>query len=82
MDKERLTILADKFCALFGGSPSDLRFFAAPGRVNLIGEHIDYCGGYVFPAALTLDNVVAVRKTDDRKLTMAATVYLQQIWMT
>lgn len=73
MDKERLNIIGDKFCALFGGDKSDIRYFAAPGRVNLIGEHIDYCGGYVFPAALTLDNVIAVRKTDDRKLTMAAT---------
>ncbi|MBE7056479.1 MAG: galactokinase [Ruminococcaceae bacterium] len=73
MDKERLNILGDKFCALFGGDKSDIRYFAAPGRVNLIGEHIDYCGGFVFPAALTLDNVIAVRKTNDRKLTMAAT---------
>ncbi len=73
MDKERLNIIGDKFCALFGGDKSDIRYFAAPGRVNLIGEHIDYCGGFVFPAALTLDNVIAVRKTNDRKLTMAAT---------
>ena len=73
MDKKRLLSLADKFCALFGGDSSDLRFFAAPGRVKLIGDNVDYCGGYVFPAALTLDNVMAVRSTNDRKLSMAAT---------
>ena len=59
--KKRIDLLKIKFKELFG-TDNDLRFFAAPGRVNLIGEHIDYCGGYVFPAALTLDNVVAIRK--------------------
>lgn len=71
--KERLLNISEQFIEIFGGNKEDIRFFAAPGRVNLIGEHIDYCGGYVFPAALDLDTVVAVRARSDKKLRMAAT---------
>ncbi|NLN03973.1 MAG: galactokinase family protein, partial [Clostridiaceae bacterium] len=69
----RMEKLREEFIKRFGESDSQIRFFAAPGRVNLIGEHIDYCGGYVFPAALTLDNVVAVRENGTSKMNMCAT---------
>jgi len=71
--EERIAGLKRKFCEIYGGSEGDLRIFAAPGRVNLIGEHIDYCGGYVFPAALTLDTMVVLRKRNDRTLRLTAT---------
>ncbi|WP_147804415.1 galactokinase [Alkalicoccus halolimnae] len=42
------------------------RIFFAPGRVNLIGEHTDYNGGYVFPCALTVGTYMAVNSRKDR----------------
>ncbi|MCQ8212874.1 galactokinase [Cetobacterium somerae] len=40
--------------------------FFAPGRVNLIGEHIDYNGGKVFPCALDFGTYAVVSKRDDK----------------
>lgn len=65
--------LTEKFIKIFGESDKKIRFFTSPGRVNLIGEHIDYCGGYVFPAALTLSTTVAVRYNGTNTVRMAAT---------
>ena len=47
------------FERVFGAQPS-LRVSAA-GRINLIGEHVDYCGGKVFPASLNLNCTVYAR---------------------
>ena len=45
----------------FGSNgPEPRRFFAAPGRVNLIGEHVDYNGGLVLPCAINRETLVAL----------------------
>ncbi|GIQ66838.1 galactokinase [Paenibacillus cisolokensis] len=65
--------LKEQFVQLYGGDAESVRVFHAPGRVNLIGEHTDYNGGYVFPAALTFGTTLLIRKRDDRQLALAST---------
>jgi galactokinase len=44
------------------------RLFRAPGRVNLIGEHTDYNGGFVLPLAIERETVVAAAPREDRRV--------------
>ena len=53
----------------FGAKPEDL--FTAAGRINLIGEHVDYCGGKVFPAALNLRCNIYAKKRGGNTVRMA-----------
>ncbi|MCD4697163.1 MAG: galactokinase [Bacteroidales bacterium] len=60
--------LVREFLAINGGTKEDVRAYFAPGRVNLIGEHTDYNGGYVLPFALQYGTTLLVRKISDPML--------------
>ena len=66
-----LNEMKKQFAELYGDG--EMRVFASPGRVNLIGEHIDYCGGCVMPAALTMKTTLIARKRDDDIIRLKAT---------
>ncbi len=69
--KERYTItpeaLRKEFEELYGAG-GEIRLFASPARINIIGEHIDYNGGKVFPAAIDRYLYCAIRKRNDSKI--------------
>ncbi|MEV7003489.1 galactokinase [Streptomyces sp. NPDC093982] len=63
MSVDTAAAVAERFRELYGAEPEGV--WAAPGRVNLIGEHTDYNDGFVMPFALPHTAVAAVsRRTD------------------
>jgi galactokinase len=66
------------FAAAFGGRPDGV--WAAPGRVNLIGEHTDYNGGLSLPVALPHRTFAAVRRRDDGALRCVSDIAAGEPW--
>uniref|UniRef100_UPI000B26608C galactokinase family protein n=1 Tax=Lactococcus fujiensis TaxID=610251 RepID=UPI000B26608C len=62
-----LSAMTAKFTEVFGDS-KNLAYFFSPGRINLIGEHTDYNGGYVFPASITIGTTGLARLRQDQKV--------------
>lgn len=60
---EDLPALSELFSSLFGGQPTHIA--RAPGRVNLIGEHIDYCDLAVLPMAVQHEAQLVFRVRED-----------------
>ena len=60
-----LNQIRDAFQTVYGDL-TDVRMYFSPGRINLIGEHTDYNGGYVLPCALALGTWAAVRPIHDQ----------------
>ncbi len=65
--RDKAVSLVECFARLHGIEP---QVFRAPGRVNLIGEHTDYNGGFVMPAAIEFYTWVAVGRRADRILSV------------
>ena len=65
--------LAAAFTRVFGGGPTLIA--RAPGRVNLIGEHTDYNGGFVMPCAINRDIRMAARRRTDQRLVLHSVNY-------
>ena len=58
------------FKDVFGSEPDVIA--SAPGRINLIGEHIDYSDGFVLPFAISNRTTVAIKKRGDTKIRLAS----------
>ncbi len=65
-----ITELKKKFIEKYG--EGDFQGYFAPGRVNLIGEHTDYNGGFVFPCALSFGAYLLIRKTERKSVRFAS----------
>jgi galactokinase len=73
-------MLRSDFAALFGQSPEIVT--EAPGRVNLIGEHVDYCDGFVMPFAISDRTYAAIAKRSDRKIRISSKQRPEEIFET
>ncbi len=62
--------LAIRFQELFGEAPEIIA--AAPGRVNLIGEHVDFLDGFVLPFAISDLTTVAIARTSSNLIRVAS----------
>ena len=65
------------FVERFGVAPD--RLIRAPGRVNLIGEHTDYSGGFVMPLALEQALWIAIRPRSDKSVVIHSLDYIDSI---
>jgi galactokinase len=69
--------LFEQFESVYGHR-THVKAYYAPGRVNLIGEHIDYNGGLVFPAAISMGTYGVASIRDDQQIRLYSANYQEQ----
>lgn len=77
MSESKMKIRED-FVALFGINPDVVA--SAPGRVNLIGEHIDYSDGFVLPFAIQARTYCALRVRSDDRIRVSSGQHRREIF--
>lgn len=77
-DAEGAERVRNLFHATYGEDPDGV--WAAPGRVNVIGEHVDYNGGLCLPIALPHRTFVALRRRTDDVVRLVSALAPQDVW--
>jgi len=77
INTEIIENITNTFSQTFGEKPAHIA--RAPGRVNLLGEHVDYNDGFVLPAAIDRATYVAFSPTDSDQTTLIASDLNQQV---
>ncbi len=77
-DHDGAAQVAELFQRSFAAPPDGV--WAAPGRVNLIGEHVDYNGGLCLPIALPHRTFVALRRRRDDVVRLVSALHPEQVW--
>ncbi len=65
--------LAEEFEKNFGAK--DVTYYSAPGRTEIIGNHVDHNGGRILAASITMDTIAAAARTSDGKVTVVSEGY-------
>ena len=71
--------LRTEFFHHYGKHEMQPDLYFAPGRVNLIGEHTDYNGGFVLPCALQYGTYLMIRQTEQPSISLASANYNEKI---
>lgn len=65
--------LLERFNQKFGSNDNSVHQFFAPGRVNLVGDHTDYTGGFAFPCGIDSGSLLLIQSTKNNQFRLAST---------